>query len=130
MATVAAAGEDRAAGAEGPRPPDIAAAAQLAREARDGELARTAGKAAVAFTVRTHGGRPSLDCEGLEGMSLRDVVEALNDRAMWPEPSPVVSPEDPLPPPDMADVVGQPQARLACEVAAAGGHHLLLIMPM
>jgi len=61
--------------------------------------------------------------------SLRDVVEALNDRAMWPEPSPVVSPEDPLPPPDMADVVGQPQARLAGEVAAAGGHHLRPLGP-
>ena len=39
------------------------------------EIARTAGRAAVAFTVRTHGGRASFECEGLEGMSLRDVVE-------------------------------------------------------
>lgn len=31
--------------------------------------------------------------------------------------------------PDMADVVGQPLARFALEVAAAGGHHLLLIGP-
>lgn len=31
--------------------------------------------------------------------------------------------------PDLADVVGQPEARWALEVAAAGGHHLLLIGP-
>ncbi|MBA0128237.1 YifB family Mg chelatase-like AAA ATPase [Haloechinothrix sp. YIM 98757] len=30
---------------------------------------------------------------------------------------------------DLADVVGQPEARHALEVAAAGGHHLLLIGP-
>ncbi len=32
-------------------------------------------------------------------------------------------------PPDLADVVGQPGARLALEVAAAGGHHLMLVGP-
>ncbi|MGH3521118.1 MAG: YifB family Mg chelatase-like AAA ATPase [Haloechinothrix sp.] len=31
--------------------------------------------------------------------------------------------------PDLADVAGQPEARWAVEVAAAGGHHLLLIGP-
>lgn len=30
---------------------------------------------------------------------------------------------------DMADVVGQPEARFALEVAAAGGHHLFLVGP-
>lgn len=32
-------------------------------------------------------------------------------------------------PPDMADVLGQEDARQACEIAAAGGHHLLLVGP-
>lgn len=31
--------------------------------------------------------------------------------------------------PDMKDVVGQPQARCAAEVAAVGGHHMLMIGP-
>lgn len=31
--------------------------------------------------------------------------------------------------PDLADVVGQEDARQACEIAAAGGHHLLLVGP-
>jgi len=40
---------------------------------------------------------------------------------------------DPAPPaaatPDLADVVGQQEARTSLEVAAAGGHHLLLLGP-
>lgn len=31
--------------------------------------------------------------------------------------------------PDLADVLGQPEARLALEIAAAGGHHLAMIGP-
>ena len=31
--------------------------------------------------------------------------------------------------PDLADVIGQPEARWAMEVAAAGGHHLLMVGP-
>jgi len=33
------------------------------------------------------------------------------------------------PPPDLADVIGQREGRWAVEVAAAGGHHLLLVGP-
>lgn len=36
---------------------------------------------------------------------------------------------EPDPPPDLADVVGQAQARAALELAAAGGHHLMLLGP-
>ncbi|MEU6642301.1 YifB family Mg chelatase-like AAA ATPase [Saccharomonospora sp. NPDC046836] len=35
----------------------------------------------------------------------------------------------PPPAPDLADVIGQPEARWAVEVAAAGGHHLLMTGP-
>lgn len=36
---------------------------------------------------------------------------------------------EPEPLPDLADVLGQPEARWALEVAAAGGHHLLMVGP-
>ncbi len=39
------------------------------------------------------------------------------------------TPEEPTTYPDLADVRGQPFARRALEVAAAGGHHLLLVGP-
>jgi magnesium chelatase family protein len=61
--------------------------------------------------------------------ALSDVVASLADNCPWPDPPP--SPVAPAIPegPDMADVRGQPAARLALEYAAAGGHHLLLVGP-
>ncbi len=60
---------------------------------------------------------------------LSDIVDALADGLPWPDvPAP---PDAPVLPPilDLADVRGQPSARLALEYAAAGGHHLLLVGP-
>lgn len=60
---------------------------------------------------------------------LSTVAAALAGLAEWPDAPPPVDPP-PLPPgPDLADVRGQPAARYALEVAAAGGHHLLLVGP-
>ncbi len=60
---------------------------------------------------------------------LVELVSALAGRGPWPQgPDPVVLPPPP-PGPDLADVRGQPAARFALEVAAAGGHHLLLVGP-
>lgn len=44
-------------------------------------------------------------------------------------PEEIAAPTDGRPPPDLADVIGQPEARLALEVAAAGGHHVVMIGP-
>ncbi len=60
---------------------------------------------------------------------LRDVVLALLGEQPWPEPPPSTGPLPPPPEPDLADVRGQPVARLALEVAAAGQHHLLMVGP-
>ncbi|MCU1430923.1 MAG: Mg chelatase-like protein [Actinotalea sp.] len=53
-------------------------------------------------------------------------VEHLPDvEAVLPGPDPA----GPTTPPDLADVIGQSGARWALEVAAAGGHHLLMVGP-
>jgi magnesium chelatase family protein len=60
--------------------------------------------------------------------TLQEVHEWLNDSREL-ERGGGVDVEDPADGPDMADVVGQPQARFALEVAAAGAHHLMLTGP-
>ena len=59
--------------------------------------------------------------------SLGELLASLCGDEPWPSlPSPLDLP--PLPdPPDLADVRGQDLARRALEVAAAGGHHLLMM---
>jgi magnesium chelatase family protein len=61
--------------------------------------------------------------------NLTVLVAALTERTPWPVPPPPPAPPPPAPGPDLADVRGQPAARYALEVAAAGGHHLLLVGP-
>jgi magnesium chelatase family protein len=60
---------------------------------------------------------------------LAQLVDVLAGRAPWPEPPAAAPPGCPPVVADLADVRGQPLARAAVEVAAAGGHHLLLIGP-
>ncbi|MDQ0376709.1 YifB family Mg chelatase-like AAA ATPase [Amycolatopsis thermophila] len=69
--------------------------------------------------------------DGLEvygAARLRDVVAWLEGENALTRPDPPVEQEPPEVP-DLADVIGQPEARWALEVAAAGGHHLLLSGP-
>lgn len=60
---------------------------------------------------------------------LRELVEALTAEVPWRRPpdEPFVAPTSDAP--DLADVQGHPMARFALEVAAAGGHHLLMVGP-
>lgn len=74
-------------------------------------------EAALVEGITVHGAR-----------SLTDVLAFLHGDLSLPGPGPVAETEG-SEPPDMADVVGQDDARHACEVAAAGGHHLLLVGP-
>jgi magnesium chelatase family protein len=61
--------------------------------------------------------------------SLPELAAALAGLAPWPELPPAEAPPPPPPEPDLADVQGQPAAKFALEVAAAGAHHTLLVGP-
>ncbi|MGH9072666.1 MAG: YifB family Mg chelatase-like AAA ATPase [Acidimicrobiales bacterium] len=62
--------------------------------------------------------------------SLREVVDALQGAGPWPRPASPPAPDaDQEPIPDLTDVRGQHMGRWGLEVAAAGGHHLLLVGP-
>lgn len=99
----------------------------MAEEARRGEvegIAVAAGNAAEAALV-----------DGLSVVPLRDLrqVAALGgpelapfDRAELPAPSSNGTGPDP---PDLAELRGQPYLRHALEVAAAGGHSMLIVGP-
>ncbi len=62
--------------------------------------------------------------------NLRELVAALRGERAWADPADVATERGVLPSvPDLADVRGQAVGRRALEVAAAGGHHLLLVGP-
>lgn len=68
-------------------------------------------------------------CEPVGVGTLADVLAMLKGDQPWPrppEPSPMAAPPCG---PDLAEVLGQPLGRLAVEVSAAGGHHLLFLGP-
>ncbi|MGA2519637.1 MAG: YifB family Mg chelatase-like AAA ATPase, partial [Acidimicrobiales bacterium] len=60
---------------------------------------------------------------------LADLVRMLRGSAPWPVIEAPVSDRVVEPGPDLRDVRGQPVARRALEIAAAGGHHLLMVGP-
>jgi magnesium chelatase family protein len=67
------------------------------------------------------------DLEATTARTLLEVCAALEGRKTLP--AAIAPPPCRVPGPDMRDVRGQVHARRALEVAAAGGHHLLLIGP-
>ncbi|GIU83919.1 MAG: ATP-dependent protease [Acidimicrobiales bacterium] len=60
---------------------------------------------------------------------LATLLAVLRGNRPWPDPPAPVIRDREVPSPDLADVRGQPIARWALEVAAAGGHGLLLVGP-
>jgi magnesium chelatase family protein len=68
--------------------------------------------------------------EILGASTLRDILSWLRDQAELLTTAPPRKPPEPTADtPDLRDVIGQPEARWALEVAAAGGHHLMLTGP-
>jgi magnesium chelatase family protein len=61
--------------------------------------------------------------------TLRELADALGGVAAWPDAPPPDRVVDPPAVADLADVRGQPTARQALEIAAAGGHHVLFVGP-
>lgn len=80
-----------------------------------------AASVAEAELIGRHRVRPAADLKGL--------VASLTGAGPWPDPSHSSSAPTTTPEPDLADVRGQPLARLALELAAAGGHHMLMVGP-
>ncbi len=120
-------------------PEEVGERAFVAELGLDGTLRHVPGVLSLADAVRAPEvvvARPSAFEAGLIGRlrvrsapDLRSLVAAMKADTPWPRP-----PDDPIPPsapppPDLADVRGHPVARTALEVAAAGGHHLLMIGP-
>jgi len=92
--------------------PDVVVAASNETEALLVPGARVHVVHSLSDLIRLYGGRA-------------EEIEVRSDLAP-PSGSTV---QNPVPPADLADVIGQPEARLALETAAAGGHHLLLTGP-
>jgi magnesium chelatase family protein len=68
-------------------------------------------------------------CKVLVASRLSELFDALIGVQPWPQPPPVGEPPPVETAPDLTDVRGQPVARFALEVAAAGNHHVLFVGP-
>ena len=129
--------------ASGAVPADAAATPVLVGElGLDGQVRPLRGVLPIVLAARSRGRDRAVvpaanvaEAALASGMNVRG-VRSLADLVLWlrgdddllltarDEPLP-----DPRPLPDLADVIGQPEARLALEIAAAGGHHLAMIGP-
>uniref|UniRef100_A0A832I1Z7 ATP-binding protein n=1 Tax=Eiseniibacteriota bacterium TaxID=2212470 RepID=A0A832I1Z7_UNCEI len=128
--------------ATGQAPPGrLAGTAVLGELALDGALRGVRGALSLADAARGAGAHTLLcaapaapEAALVEGLAVH-AVASLTEAVAWlrgadlPRAAPAPPDRAPAPPPDLADVRGQAMARRALEIAAAGGHHLLLVGP-
>jgi magnesium chelatase family protein len=96
-------------------------------------IARSARQAGRGLILPSQNAAEAALIEGLEirpAATLADVFAHLNDYQPLPLHAPGPDPEFPVAPlPDLAEIKAQYHAKRALEIAAAGGHNLLMIGP-
>ncbi|WP_018155553.1 YifB family Mg chelatase-like AAA ATPase [Demetria terragena] len=127
-------------------PEEVANAVHLGELGLDGTVRAVTGVlpavlAAEAAGIRTvvvplANGPEAALVDGMTVLAVNDLTEAVQQHRARHRGVPLEPREMPLPgrrsdqsPPDLADVAGQDEARVALEIAAAGGHHLAMIGP-
>ncbi|HEX4519336.1 MAG TPA: YifB family Mg chelatase-like AAA ATPase [Gaiellaceae bacterium] len=114
--------------------------ASVGELALDGRLRPVPGSLVAAEGARRNGARrlvcaaesgAEVALAGIEAVPVRHLAEAVAYfRGQGDAPQPDPAPPDRSPPaPDLSDVRGQERARRVLEIAAAGGHNLLLAGP-